>query len=276
MLAAPFEFFAPTKLDDALGLLAEREGGRLLAGGMSLVPTLNLGRLKPAALISLNHVAGLDKVEDAGDTIRIGALVRHARVETDPLIRRHARPLSTAASQIGDVQVRHRGTIGGSIANADPAADYLPAIVALGATVRIASAAGTRTVEALDLFVDAMTTSLKSSEAIVELEVPKLPADVPSAYLRFTRIKGSFPIVAVAAVLGRGRSVVAVGGAVPAPVTVELPDELDADAVGDAAYDACSNAYGDVRSPPAYRRAMARVFARRAVEAALAGAEGGR
>src|SRR5438552_12620467 len=129
MITEEIDFHAPRNVDEAVALLGRLgDEAKVLAGGMSLVPTMNLGLARPTALVSLNHVTGLPEIEETADALRIGAMVRHARVVTDPLIAQHAPLLGEAATVIGDPQVRNRGTIGGSIAHADPAADYLPVL----------------------------------------------------------------------------------------------------------------------------------------------------
>jgi carbon-monoxide dehydrogenase medium subunit len=268
MLSKEFAFLAPTTLDEAVALLAEHgEGTKVIAGGMSLMPAMNLGLTRPDVVVSLNHVASMDYVSDDGDALRIGAMTRHARIVSDPLVRAGCPLLAEAARHIGDVQVRHRGTIGGSLAHADPAADYLPVVVALDATLRLRSAAGERTVSARELVVDVMRTVLEPGELVVEVRVPK---HTGGAYLRLARVEGSFAIVNVAAILN-GRGALAVGGATAPPALVHLEQPLDAEAVGEAAYAACEDAYGDLSGPGEYRREMARVYARRAIEAATNG-----
>ena len=143
MITEEIAFHTPKGVDDALRLLDEHaDDAKILAGGMSLVPTMNLGLARPQILISLNHVQGLDGIAEDGDVLRLGAMVRHARVVTDPTIARHAPLLAEAAALVGDPQVRNRGTLGGSVAHADPAADYLPALVALGASLVVRSSTG--------------------------------------------------------------------------------------------------------------------------------------
>jgi carbon-monoxide dehydrogenase medium subunit len=278
VISREIEFHAPRELEGVLALLAQHGAdATLLAGGMSLVPAMNLGVAQPGLVVSLNHVAGLDDVTEDGDTLRLGALVRHERVRTDPRIRQHCPFLSEAASLIGDVQVRHRGTLGGSIAHADPAADYLPVLIAAGARITLQSAEGARTLAASDFFVDLMLTDRASTELVVGVEVPKLAPPVGTAYLRLARVEGSFAIVNAAAVIEAGGRTgrVAVGGVGPTPVLVDVGPLLGAglsdaalDAIGDAAFEASADAYGDVSADPEYRQAMARVFARRAVRAA--------
>lgn len=277
MLSNEFQFHAPKELSDALALLDEHGvSAKVLAGGMSLMPSLNLGLGRPDVLVSLNHVPDLDYVEEEESSLRIGAMVRHERIQDDPIIRRYCPFLSHAASVIADVQIRHRGTIGGSLAHADPAADYLPVMVALDATFKLASAEGERQVKAREFFVDIMRTELDPSEVLVEIDAPKVPDGTGSAYVRLARVEGSFAIVNAAAVVREGVPVIAVGGATPAPVLVDAPVDVSDGAseealqqVSDAAYEACEDVYGDLSGSADYRRAMARVYARRAVEEAV-------
>jgi CO/xanthine dehydrogenase FAD-binding subunit len=276
MLSKEFDFHAPQQLTEALGLLAEYgSGAKVLAGGMSLMPAMNLGLTRPDAVVSLNHVRELDYVEEGEESVKIGAMVRHDRIASDPLIGRFCPFLAEAASVIADVQIRNRGTIGGSIAHADPAADYLPIMVALDATIKVASTDGERTIKAREFFVDIMRTELEPTEALVEIEVPKLEQGSGSAYVRLVRVEGSFAIVNAAAVVGDGPPVVAIGGATAVPVVADVSGSagngLSEDVlqeISDAAYEACEDAYGDLSGSAEYRRALARVYARRAVEAA--------
>ena len=283
MLAKEFEFHAPEEVDAALDLLGNGGGiVKVLAGGMSLVPAMNLGLVRPDTVLSLNHVRGLDHVEDRGDTVAFGAMVRHERIAGDPLIRSAFPLLAAAAEVIGDVQIRHRGTLGGSLAHADPAADYLPVMTVLGATMRLRNRDGERAVPARDFFVDIMFTDLAPDELLVEVEVPKLPDAARSAYVRLARVEGSFAIVNAAAVVDGGKAAVAIGGATGAPVLIEpdvdlsggLSDEALGE-IGDSAYEATDEAFGDLNSSAEYRRELARVFARRAVQAALGQRNGG-
>jgi carbon-monoxide dehydrogenase medium subunit len=278
MLSTEFEFFAPSDLGEALRLVSEHgEGTKVLAGGMSMLPAMNLGILRPSAVVSLNHIPSLDYVEDAGEQLRIGAMVRHGRVVSDPLVRTHAPVLASAASHIADVQIRHRGTIGGSVAHADPAADYLPVLVATDASVKVASTRGERTIKARDFLLDVMMTALEPGEIVVEIQVPKLPASTGSAYVRLARVEGSFAIVNAAAVVNGGRPAIAIGGATPTPVLIQPAVDLGGGASEEAletisndAYAASEDAYGDLSGSADYRRAMARVYAKRAVSEALA------
>ncbi len=270
MIAEEFEFHAPRSAEDAVALL-ERYGGEatLLAGGMSLLPTMNLGLARPAAVVSLNHVAGLAGIVEEGEALRIGATTRHREVAASERIRRHCPLLAEAASVIGDVQVRNRGTIGGSVAHADPAADYLPVLAVTDATVVLLGPGGRRAVPLREFVVGMMSTLLAPSELVVELEVPKLPAGAGSCYLALRRLEGSFSIVNAAAIVDGRSARVGLGGATPRPVLVEVRLERGLDegalrTLGEAAFEACADAFGDLAGDAEYRREMARVYARRA------------
>jgi carbon-monoxide dehydrogenase medium subunit len=172
VITQEFEFHAPADVSAAVELLAPHGiDGKVLAGGMSLVPAMNLGVARPTVVVSLNRLAGLEYVEEQDESVRIGAMTRHARIESDPVIARAFPLLAKAASCIGDVQVRNRGTIGGSIAHADPAADYLPVMLALGATFRAVGPDGERTVAARDFVLGVMATVLAPGELLVEIEL---------------------------------------------------------------------------------------------------------
>jgi aerobic carbon-monoxide dehydrogenase medium subunit len=278
MISNEIEFHAPATLAEALELLrTDGEDVTVLSGGMSLLPMMNLGIIRPTKVLSLNRLAALDHVTERGEEIVIGATVRHHRVATDPLIQRHAPLLAAAARVIGDTQVRNRGTIGGSVAHADPSADYLPALAAAGGSVTLSGARGERTLTPDEFFVDLMFTTREPDEIVTAVTVPKLPDGWRSAYQRLARVEGSFAIVNAAAVVAGDRSaaMVALGGVGPKPVVIDATEQLrggvDEDAlarVGEAAYEASQDATGDVMSDAEYRREMASVFARRALREA--------
>ncbi|HEV8252851.1 MAG TPA: xanthine dehydrogenase family protein subunit M [Candidatus Limnocylindria bacterium] len=282
MISKEFEFFAPVHEAGVLELLDQHGAhATLLAGGMSLVPAMNLGLVEPERLISLNHVTGLDQAVEQDRVLRLGAMLRHVEVARNPLIQRWCPALSTAAGVIGDVQVRHRGTLGGSVAHADPAADYPPVLVAAGAAVRLRSIRGERSVPAGEFFVDLMLTSRAPSELLVEITIPKPAPTARSAHVRFARVEGSFPIVTVAALVdpAAGSIRVGLGGIGPRPVLIELTEDLSDGLtegalarLAEAAHQASGQAYGDLHADPEYRRAMACVFTQRAVKSALNGA----
>ncbi len=277
MIGAEFEFFAPQALDEALELLARHDEAKVLAGGMSLVPVMGLGLAHPSAVVSLNHLPGLDGVKEASGTLHLGALLRHKSVATDPLIRTHASLLAEAAASIGDVQIRNRGTLGGSLAHADPAADYPPAMLVLGARFRLARQGEERVVEAYDFFTDIMTTCLSPDELLVEVEIPKVSADAGTAHERLRRVEGAFPIVTASALFEPGRRArVALGGVGPIPVLLDVSDVVASDpndeafaAVGERAFAAAASALEDLNGSTPYRREMARLYSQRALRKAL-------
>jgi len=262
MLATEFEFVAPTELEEALAVLAGPET-KALAGGMSLVPLLNLGAVRPRTIVSLRRLAGLRTVADDGDAIRIGASVTHAELVSNELVREACPVLANTAALLADVQVRNRGTIGGSLAHAEPAAEYLTLLSALDAEVTVRSAEAERTVRVRELAVGANRTVLEPSELIVSVRVPKVPPGA-AAYIRYARVQGNYSTVNAAALLNAG-GVVAIGGALPIPVVISFDEP---NAVAEAAEEACREAYADPVATADYRRAMAGVFARRVVELA--------
>jgi carbon-monoxide dehydrogenase medium subunit len=276
MITTEIQFHAPRTAAEALALLAQHgDDAKLLGGGMSLVPTMNLGLARPEILISLNHVTELAYVTDRGAEVAIGGRTRHRDVVASPVIAAGCAVLAEAGRHVGDVQVRNRGTIGGSIAHADPAADYLPVLAVLDATIVARSARAERAIPAADFFVDIMFTALEPDELVAEVRVPKLGPGTGAAYRRLARVEGTFAIANAAAVVGPDRVRVAIGGIGPRPVVVDLTEVTGGqvtasslDAVAPVVRDAVGEPYGDLNGDPEYRREMAVVFARRALQAA--------
>jgi CO/xanthine dehydrogenase FAD-binding subunit len=274
MIAKDFEFYRPTDISEVLALLGKDLGDiRVLAGGMSLVPAMNLGLVRPDTVISLNHVESLSFVKQLTGQLMLGALVRHRFLETDLRVRAACPLLNEAAGLIADVQVRHRGTIGGSLVHADPSANYAPVMLVLGAKFRLASVAGERWVEAGAFFKGALETALAPGELLSEVDLPVQAKEQSSAYYRLARVHGAFAIANGAAVVNDGISArVSVGGATAKPIIVEerLGDHVSSleqllDRVGDAVYEACEDPIEDLFGSAEYRRSMARVVARRAL-----------
>lgn len=173
MYPRSFEYVSPGSLDEATSVLASTEGAKVLAGGMSLLPLMKLRLFSPDVLVDIGRIPGLSSIEDRGDHLAIGAMVRHSDTASDSLIAEHAAALATAASWTGDVQVRNQGTTCGAIAHADIAADQPSAALALGATMVAASAGGVREIAASDFFVDTLTTALAPGEILTEIRIPK-------------------------------------------------------------------------------------------------------
>jgi carbon-monoxide dehydrogenase medium subunit len=197
MIPQTFEYTAPATLDAALEMLADGQR-KLLAGGQSLIPLMKLRLAAPDELIDLGHIPGLDAISESGGTLRIGALATHHAIETSPVIRGFCPLLAEAAGRIGDVQVRNMGTIGGSIAHADPAADYPASLLALEARVRLVSRRGERTLAYSDFLLDAFTTALEFDEIVREIEVP---VEAPSEGYRYEKVPhpaSGFAVVGVA------------------------------------------------------------------------------
>jgi carbon-monoxide dehydrogenase medium subunit len=280
LISAEIDFLAPQDLAGALAVLDEHEDdATVLSGGMSLVPMMNLGLASPERVLSLRRVAELTEIRDDGDAIVLGGMVPHVEVSSHPAVLESAASLAASASLIGDVQVRNRGTIGGSIAHADPAADYLPSLVSLGGEVVLESVRdGRRSVPAGEFFIDAMFTVRQGHELVTAIRVPKTPKGAVAEYIRFARVEGSFAIVNAAVVIDpAGESRIALGGVGPAPVSFDITEfgrdgwnDEAAARVGDAAFNACDNVQGDIMSDAEYRREMARVHARRVVARAAA------
>jgi carbon-monoxide dehydrogenase medium subunit len=198
---APFEYHRPSSADEAIALLAEHgDEAKVLAGGQSLVPLLGLRLSRPSHLVDVNRIDELGGVAN-GDGLRLGATVRHHRVESDDAVRGASPLLAAAAGFIGHRAIRNRGTVGGSIAHADPAAELPAVLLALDASVEAQSSRGTRTVAADELFTGFLSTSLEADELLTAVRVPPWPAHAGWSFHEFNRRSGDFAIVGVAAVV---------------------------------------------------------------------------
>ena len=269
MKPAPFRYHRPQSLGEALGLLGEfGADAKLIAGGQSLGPMMNLRLVQPAELIDLNALSGLDGIRELPDALEIGALARHHVVASSALVRRCCPLLADAAQSIGHYAIRTRGTLGGSLAHADPAAQ-LPLVAAtLGAEIAVAGPRGERRIPAGEFFVALMTTALAPDEILVAVRFPKAPPDQRDAYLQFSRRHGDFALVAVAATLNPRQLRIGIGGAEDKPVVLTEPVGAggpDPAAVARKARDAV-NPSEDPRVPAVYRRELVEVLTRRALE----------
>jgi CO/xanthine dehydrogenase FAD-binding subunit len=199
---AVFEYDAPEALEGVLDLLREHgDDARILAGGQSLVPLMNFRLVRPARLVDLNNIEALDYVEDHGDTLRIGAMTRQGTLERSPLIDAHCPLVAEALPWIGHPQIRNRGTIGGSIGHADPAAE-LPAVTcALDARIRVRSATAERWIDADDFFVGFLSTAMEPDELLVEIEIAKMRLRTGTAFVEYARRHGDFALGGAAAVV---------------------------------------------------------------------------
>jgi carbon-monoxide dehydrogenase medium subunit len=202
MIPAAFEYFAPTSVREAIGLLEQHgDEAKLLAGGHSLLPIMKFRLAQPKVVIDIGRIPGLDAIAAADGKITIGALATHDAVEHSAVLKEKCPLLPEAAAVIGDLQVRNRGTIGGSLAHADPAADYPGAILALDAEIVVASSKGNRTIPAREFFVDMLTTALRPTEIITDVRVPVISRGTGTAYVKHPHPASGYAVVGVAAVL---------------------------------------------------------------------------
>jgi len=266
MIPAQFEYVAAESAVDALDLLAEYgDDAKLLAGGHSLLPMMKLRLAAPEVLIDIGGLAELAGVSTDGDELVVGATTRHADLAASELARAEAPLLAYAAAQVGDPQIRHRGTIGGSLAHADPAADLPMALVALGGSMEIAGPGGQRTVSADDFFAGFFETTLEPDELLTAVRVPRRPGP-DWGYQKFVRRANDWAIVGVAAAGGR----IALANMGPVPLRATAAEE--ALAGGASAADAAALAAEgtdpaeDIHADRAYRQHLARVLTRRALE----------
>lgn len=285
MIAQNFEYTTPADLAEVLKLLAD-PGAKVLAGGMSLIPMMKLRLAAPETLVDLRRVPGLGSIREDAGRLQIGAMVTHYELESTPLVRTKCPLLAEAAANIGDVQVRNSGTIGGSVAHADPAADYPASLRALEATVKIASAKGERTISIGDFLIDTFTTALEPGELIVEISVPVEAAGAGVSYKKCLQPASGFAIVGVAARVVRSGGkvsmarigVTGLSGNSFRAVEAEKKLEGSAGAAEDIAKAVAGIADGvdansDVHASADYRRHLARVFAARALTEAVARAK---
>jgi carbon-monoxide dehydrogenase medium subunit len=269
---APFRYVAAESLAHALAVKAEQgDDAKFLAGGQSLVPAMNFRLAQPAMLIDLNGLRDLDFV-CADGPLRIGALARHRRIERDALIAQHAPLLHEAAPHVAHPQIRNRGTLCGNLAHADPASEFPAVVLALGGRLRAQSARGERWIQAEAFFQSVFTTALAPDEMLVEIEVPALPPRTGTCFLEVARRRGDYALVGVAAVVeldpaGKVAAArVALCNAGETPILVTVNDIDAAPEQVRRAIDPPAN----VHATQAFRRHLAGVLTRRALETAVA------
>jgi carbon-monoxide dehydrogenase medium subunit len=284
MFPASFGYVAARSVQEALELLAKYgEEGKLLAGGHSLIPAMKLRLTSPRTLIDLGTVPGLRGVRVDGNSLAIGALTVHADVASSDLVRKHVAGLADTAAIIGDVQVRNRGTIGGSVAHADPAADLPVILTALNASFVVRSANGNRVIAVDDFFTDFFTTAMGADEVLTEIRVPIPATGSGTAYAKLPHPASGYVVVSAGALITRQASGacaaarVAVGGLGSGPVRAgatetelqgkSLTAQVIAAAAGKAAEgsDPDSDSYADAE----YKKHVVGVYARHAIEAAV-------
>jgi carbon-monoxide dehydrogenase medium subunit len=274
MIPAAFDYERAESVEHALELLGSREDAKLLAGGHSLLPAMRLRLSRPALLVDVGRLSDLSYVRDAGASIAIGALTRHHDVATAPLLQEHNPLVSHVAGLIGDPQVRHRGTIGGSLAHGDPASD-LPAIaLALAAEIDIVGPGGSRTVPASDFFRGVFETAAGAGEMVTELRVPKLSGDHVWSYLKFRRRAQDWATVGVAAIARQNGSIsepaiaLVSMGATPLRAAAAEAAWAGGDDPGAVAAEG-TEPPSDTNGSAEFRRHLVQVLVRRAVEEAV-------
>jgi carbon-monoxide dehydrogenase medium subunit len=285
MIPAQFDYVTPKTIDEAVALLAQHaDEAKILAGGHSLIPAMKLRLAMPQMLIDIGRIKDLDYIREEGGQIRIGAMTTHYQMASSDRLREICPLLPECAEQIGDVQVRNKGTIGGSIAHSDPAGDWPAAIIALDAEIVAVSASGERTIKAGDFFVDMLTTALEPGEILREIRVSAPSGRFGQSYLKVPQPASGFAVVGVAVNLTRdaggvcqsvGIGITGVASKVYRASAVEQAikgSAMDEQSVAAAATHATDgvSANGDLYASEAYRRHLAQVYTRRAVEAAAA------
>ncbi|RMF89641.1 MAG: xanthine dehydrogenase family protein subunit M [Nitrospinota bacterium] len=284
MKPAPFRYFAPQTLEEALDLLARYgDEAKVLAGGQSLIPMMNFRLLTPAVLIDLNTVQSLFYIRPEGEGLAIGAMTRQRRLEDTPLVAERAPLLQEAIPFVAHPQIRNRGTVGGSLAHADPAAELPAVVIALNARLKAQSKEGERWIAATDFFQELFTTALEPQELLTEIVIPPLPPRTGWAFSEVTRRHGDYALTGVAATVTLdatgcctdARLVLLSVGAVPVharqavnPLIGELPTAERIRAVAEAV-DAEIDPPEDIHASAAYRRGLARVLSQRTLSRAV-------
>jgi aerobic carbon-monoxide dehydrogenase medium subunit len=286
-----FEYFSPQDLESAVALLSEhREEAKVLAGGQSLIPLLKLRLSGPRVLVDINRIASLVGFEDKGDSIVFGALCRYAEIESSSVLAEKLPILTDAASLTADVQVRNRGTMAGSLAHADPAGDWAPALLALEATVTVRGAKGERILSVEDFLKDAYTPDLNPDELLTHVTVPLPDPRASGAYLKFEKRAGDFAVASAGVQLrldGQGRCEdvrIGVGALAATAVRSRKAEEAltghepDPDRIAKAAeaLQGDIDPFEDIRGSVAYKRNLASVVLEKACSVALARARGER
>jgi len=288
MKPAAFDYIVADGVDAAVAALADAGGdAKIIAGGQSLVPMLNFRLLRPSILVDINRIPDLAFIEDSGNAIRVGALTRHHRLETSPVIATHLPVLACAMTHVAHLAIRNRGTIGGSLSHADPAAELPMMALLLDAELVVRSPSGRRTVAARDFFLGALTVDLAVDDIVTEIILPKLPPATGWGFEEVARRTGDFALAAVAATLtiaggaiGKARiAMTGVGGTAKRAAEAEAlligrrlePASIDA---AIAAVRACVEPPTDLHASSDYRRHLVGVLAGRALAAAWRRAPG--
>jgi carbon-monoxide dehydrogenase medium subunit len=279
VIPARFDYEVAESAEHALSLLGQREDAKLLAGGHSLLPAMKLRITRPSLVVDVSRLADLAYVRDAGDHVAIGALTRHEEVRMAAVLREQCPLVSETTAEIGDPQVRHRGTIGGSLAHGDPASDLPAVMLALDAKLLIRGEGGDRTVSASEFFTGVFQTAVGPAEMLMEIQVPKLGSDGRSAYVKFRRRAQDWATVGIAVVAERsngsiGKAAIGLTNMGGTPLRARAAEEALAGgaSIADAAALAAdgTDPPSDLAASADFRRHLARVLTRRALERAAA------
>lgn len=284
MIPAQFNYEAPTTIDEALALLsANPDDAKILAGGHSLIPAMKLRLAQPGLLVDLARIKDLSYIREEANSILIGAMTTHYEVESASLLKRICPLLPECASHIGDVQVRNKGTIGGSVAHSDPAGDWPAAIIALHAQMVTVGKSGERVIKADDFFVDFLTTALQPGEILREIRIPKPEGRFGHSYQKVRHPASGFAVVGVAVALNlnannscsaAGVGITGVAAKAYRAADVEkalVGKQIDESLVAEAAAHACDGVElnADLYASADYRKHLAIVYTRRAIRSAL-------
>jgi aerobic carbon-monoxide dehydrogenase medium subunit len=283
MVPGPFEYFAPRTLGAAIKILGDhRDDVKILSGGQSLLPLMKMRLSKPGFIVDIGRIPDLDSIVEADNSLIIGALVTHAEIESSDLLKSKCPLLPKTATTIADVQVRNRGTIGGSIAHADPAGDWPAAIVALDAEIKIAGPRGERWVKCDEFFLGLLMSVLEPDEIVTAVKVPATGAD-KTAYLKAAPRSSGFAVVGVAVRLTIesagtcSRAAIGITGVTDKAYRPERVEQmltgkrLDSVIIQQAAAEACRNVepIEDINGSAEYRKQLTEVYVARAIETAL-------
>jgi aerobic carbon-monoxide dehydrogenase medium subunit len=283
MIPASFDYIAARSLDEAISLLAQhKDDAKILAGGHSLLPAMKLRLMQPRVLVDLSRIKDLSYIREEAGQIRIGAMTTHFQVEISDLLRRACPLLPETATHLGDMQVRNKGTIGGSLAHSDPAADWPAAILALDAELIVRGAKGDRTIKAADFFVEMLTTALQPGEVLREIRIPAAKGKTAQAYVKVRHPASGFAVVGVAVNLtidaGKCQSAaIGITGVSPKAYRASKVEgalkggALDGKTLAAASAHAADgvDVNSDLYASAEYRKQLAAVYTRRALELAI-------
>lgn len=282
MYPAKFDYYRAGSVQEAISLLQQHEDAKVLAGGHSLIPAMKLRLAQPTALVDIGRIAELKSISQENDKIRIGALSTHDSLAASNVLKQNCAVLAEAAGQVGDQQVRNKGTIGGNLAHADPASDLPGAVLALAGAIHVSGPNGDRQIKASDFFVDLLTTALQPDELLTAVEVEAIGPNSGSAYLKFEHPASGYAICGAAAVVrlnsdGTCASAsLCFNGVTATPLNASAVTEaLAGKALDDATIDqalgtnlSIDEPMGDIHASGEYRVALAKVYGKRALKLA--------